>query len=575
MNDFFKLKSNLKKEYSGLKLIKVALLGDTATQFLNQALRGTGYDYGFNLQLFETDFDQVERQIFDETSELYEFKPDIIIIFQSCHKLLGKYNKQASTARVHLADERLSLVNNLYTTLSSRLGSKVIYYNYSEINDSVFGNYANKQESSFLYQQRKLNFELMNYAIQHPNFYICDLASIQNFSGKSNIFQPSIYVNTEMVLSIDVLPLVTARTLDIIGAMYGRSKKCLILDLDNTLWGGVIGDDGIENIQLGTLGIGKAFTEFQEWLKKLKDRGIILAVCSKNTESVAREPFEKHPDMVLRMEDIAVFVANWENKADNIRFIQSTLNIGFDAMVFLDDNPFERNIVRENIPEITIPELPEDPADYLEFLYTLNLFETISFSGEDAERTNLYKVEAERADLQKKFTNEEDFLKNLEMVSVVEPFTKFNIPRVAQLSQRSNQFNLRTVRYVESDIELLASSPDHFSFSFTLKDKFGESGMICVVILKKADTKTLFIDSWYMSCRVLKRGMENFVLNTISEYATKKNYKFIKGEYLPTSKNQMVKDHYALLGFEKEGEQWILDLSNFKKRFTHIKTHTN
>jgi FkbH-like protein len=346
----------------------------------------------------------------------------------------------------------------------------------------------------------------------------------------------------------------------------------VILDLDNTLWGGIIGDDGLENIQIGSLGIGKAFTEFQYWLKKLKNRGIILAVCSKNTEAIAKEPFEKHPDMVLRLEDIAVFVANWDNKADNIRRIQSTLNIGFDSMVFLDDNPFERNIVRENITGITVPELPEDPAEYLEFLYTLNLFETVSSaSAEDAERTKLYQVQAERAAQQMAFTNEEDYLKSLDMTSLVEPFNKFNTPRVAQLSQRSNQFNLRTVRYNEAEISALANDKNFFSHTFTLEDKFGDNGLICIIILKAQDTDTLFIDTWLMSCRVLKRGMENFTLNTIVKTAKKNGYKYLCGEYLPTAKNEMVKDHYQNLGFSYRDGKWLLNVNDYENKPCFIK----
>jgi FkbH-like protein len=336
------------------------------------------------------------------------------------------------------------------------------------------------------------------------------------------------------------------------------------------MWGGIIGDDGIENIQLGSLGIGKAFTEFQYWIKKLKNRGIIVAVCSKNTESVAMEPFLKHPDMVLHLEDIAVFIANWENKADNIRKIQSILNISFDSMVFLDDNPFERNIVRENISGICVPELPEDPADYLEFLYTLNLFDTVTFSQEDRERTKLYQVEAKRAIVQENFTNEDDFLKSLHMESLVESFNKFNTPRVAQLSQRSNQFNLRTVRYVESDIEQLSQSDNYETFAFTLEDKFGDNGLICAVILKKDNAKTLFIDTWFMSCRVLKRGMENFVLNTIVNYGKENGFKKLVGEYIATSKNEMVKDHYLSLGFNNLGNNWELDLNKNTYKTTHI-----
>ena len=231
-------------------------------------------------------------------------------------------------------------------------------------------------------------------------------------------------------------------------------------------------------------------------------------------------------------------------------------------MVFLDDNPFERNIVRENIKDITVPELPEDPSEYLEYLYSLNLFETISFSGEDAERTKQYQVEAERAVLQKSFTNEDDFLQSLQMVSLVEPFTKFNTPRVAQLSQRSNQFNLRTVRYTEADIERIANDKNYASFTFTLEDKFGDNGLICIIILKH-DNESLFIETWLMSCRVLKRGMEDFTLNTIATFAKENGFKYLKGEYIATAKNEMVKDHYKKLGFEEEGNYWKLDVINY------------
>jgi FkbH-like protein len=378
-----------------------------------------------------------------------------------------------------------------------------------------------------------------------------------------------------MVLSIEALPYVASRVMDIVCAIKGQFKKCLILDLDNTVWGGVIGDDGLEGIQLGHgLGIGKAFTEFQMWVKKLKQRGIIICVASKNNEDTAKEPFVKHPDMVLKLDDIAVFQANWETKVDNIRSIQQILNIGFDSMVFLDDNPFERNIVRENIPAITVPELPEDPAEYLEYLYSLNLFETASYSNLDKDRTKQYQVEAQRVSLSKTFTNEADFLKSLNMISVVSGFTKFNTPRVAQLSQRSNQFNLRTVRYTDADIEALANDSSVIDLSFTLEDKSGDNGLIAVVIMKPLDKVTLFVDTWFMSCRVLKRGMENFTLNTMVEKAKAAGYKIIIGEYLPTPKNKMVEEHYSGLGFSKIEEsdtaQFELDVEAYQPRECYI-----
>ena len=553
--------------------IKVALLGDTATQLLVTAIKGEATDRGISLDLYEGEYSQVERQLMDPTSELYEFDADIIIVFQSTHKL-GEYHSSLSMEnQALLAEERLSFIASLCEN-SSFANKKLIYFNYPEIEDTVFGSYANKVESSFSYQVRKLNYELMNLSRQYPNLFICDIAGLQNLFGRQLMFAPNVYMTTEMVLSVNALPYVASRVVDIIAAIKGQFKKCLILDLDNTVWGGVIGDDGLEGIELGHgLGIGKAFTEFQMWIKKLKQRGIIICVASKNNEETAKEPFEKHPDMILKLDDIAVFQANWETKVDNIRTIQGILNIGFDSMVFLDDNPFERNMVRENIPGITVPELPEDPAMYLEYLYSLNLFETASYSNADKDRTKQYQVEAKRVSLSKTFTNEADFLKSLNMISTVSGFTKFNTPRVAQLSQRSNQFNLRTIRYTEADIEYMSQDPDVIDLSFTLEDKFGDNGLIAVIIMKKQDDETLFVDTWFMSCRVLKRGMENFTLNTMVEYAKANGYKRIVGEYIPTPKNKMVEMHYSNLGFSKiesESNQYMLDLTSYIPKECYI-----
>mgnify|MGYP002525389052 CR=1 FL=1 len=553
--------------------IKVALLGDTATQLLVTAIKGEATDKGISLDLYEGEYSQVERQLMDPTSELYEFDADIIIVFQSTHKL-GEYHSSLSMEnQALLAEERLSFIASLCEN-PSFANKKLIYFNYPEIEDTVFGSYANKVESSFSYQIRKLNYELMNLSRQYPNLFICDIAGLQNLFGRQFMFAPNVYMTTEMVLSVNALPYVASRVVDIIAAIKGQFKKCLILDLDNTVWGGVIGDDGLEGIELGHgLGIGKAFTEFQMWIKKLKQRGIIICVASKNNEETAKEPFEKHPDMILKLDDIAVFQANWETKVDNIRTIQGILNIGFDSMVFLDDNPFERNMVRENIPGITVPELPEDPAMYLEYLYSLNLFETASYSNADKDRTKQYQVEAKRVSLSKTFTNEADFLKSLNMISTVSGFTKFNTPRVAQLSQRSNQFNLRTIRYTEADIESMAQNSDVIDLSFTLEDKFGDNGLIAVVIMKKQDEETLFVDTWFMSCRVLKRGMENFTLNTMVEYAKAKGYKRIIGEYIPTPKNKMVEMHYPNLGFSKiesAPNRYVLDLTNYTPKECYI-----
>lgn len=553
---------------------KIALLGDTATQLLSLALLGEAVTRKLAVNFYEGEYSQVERQLLDPTSDLYAFDPDILIVFQSTHKFCEYHSLLTMAQRDSLADGRLDFLMTICNNplLSNK---KIIYFNYPEIDDTVFGSYANKITASFTYQVRKLNYELMNLSQQYGNLFICDIAGLQNKLGRDRMFTSNVYVSTEMVLSLDTLPYVASRVMDIVGAIKGQFKKCLILDLDNTVWGGVVGDDGLEGIQLGHgLGIGKAFTEFQMWVKKLRQRGVIICVASKNNEEIAKEPFEKHPDMILKLDDIAVFMANWETKVDNIRAIQQILNIGFDSMVFLDDNPFERNMVREHIPDITVPELPEDPGEYLEYLYSLNLFETANYSGADKDRTKQYQVEAKRVSLQKTFTNEADFLKSLNMVSHVSGFTRFNTPRVAQLSQRSNQFNLRTIRYTEADIEAMAADSKVIDLSFTLEDKFGDNGLIAVIIMREQSPDTLFIDTWFMSCRVLKRGMENFTLNTMVELARQKGYKRIVGEYLPTLKNKMVEEHYPHLGFTPvpnvETAQYELDIDTYQFRECYI-----
>ena len=575
LSDFQALKKNLKKDYSSFPKIKIAILADSATQMYVQAIKGYGYEAGIDFEIFEADYDQVERQILDPSSELYFFSPEFVIIFYCTNKLLKKFGELRLAEKPSFAQSHIEQCQNLYQNLTSHLKCKIIYFNFNEIDEGIFGNFSNKTAYSFNYQLRKINYELMNLCQNLKSLFILDLNILQGQCGFEAVTENKIYINTDLLFNIGFLPLVAKNTTDIIKSVLGKIKKCLILDLDNTLWGGIIGDDGIENIHIGELGIGKAFSELQLWAKQLKQRGIILAICSKNDEAVAKEPFEKHPDMVLRTEDISVFIANWNNKADNIKYIQQILNIGFDSMVFLDDNPFERNMVRAHITDITVPELPEDPADYLKYLRTLNLFETASFTEEDEQRTIQYQVEAKRTIAQQQFTNEEEFLKSLKMVSLVEPFNAFNTPRVAQLTQRSNQFNLRTTRYTEEDIQRISRDPNYVTLAFSLEDIYGDYGLISLIIMNTLSDGSLFVDTWIMSCRVLKRKMENFVLNTMVSTAIEKNAPAIVGEFIATAKNGMVKNHYENLGFNQDGAHWKLLLNNFTQVEYYIQTKLN
>ncbi len=569
MKSFTELCKNIGKTSSDFSKIKLAILGDSATQFLGQGIKGLGIDSKMEFEVYESDFGQIDQEIFNPSSGLFNFDPDFVLIFHDSNKLLQKFMDTPLDQRQQFGESHIQNLSKLYSTLKEKLSAKLLYFNLAEFRDGVFGNYSNKVEGSFLYQLRKINFNLMNLSSELKDLFIVDICSVCNQMGRDHFFNARLYYQASLTISLDGLPFVAQQTLDIIKALKGQIKKCLIFDLDNTLWGGVIGDDGLERIEIGNLGSGKAHSELQKWGKQLKERGIILAVCSKNDEETAKEPFLKHPEMVLKLEDFAIFVANWNNKADNIRDIQKVLNIGFDSMVFIDDNPYERNLVKESLPEVCVPDLPEDPVDYIDFLRNENLFETSSHSGNDQKRTEQYRAEAERIVYQKSFSDPGEYLSSLKMQAEIREFDNFSIPRVAQLAERSNQFNLRTIRYSEAEINSISDSQDQIGLTISLKDKYGEYGIIAIIILNKK-TDHYFIDTWIMSCRVLKRGVEWFILNELSSLAKSKGIKEIRGEYIPTKKNKIVKDHYQSLGFIEKESQWILNLDKYQEFDNYI-----
>ncbi len=554
--------------------IRVALLGDTPTQLLTQALKGYSNQVGCLIDFWESDYNQVELQINNSNSELYKYNPDYIVLFLSTEKLLQKFYHTQTSDRKNFADSILNSFKKLLQAINSQSSAQTIIYNFYEIDDAVFGNYGVKTNESFIFQLRKLNHLLSELAVSHPELFIADVATDYHRIGATHAFAANIYVQSGFVWSLEFLPYASKRVVDIIKTQQGSIIKCLVLDLDDTLWGGTVGDDGWENLQLGDLGIGKAFSEFQYWIKELNKRGVILCVCSKNDEFAAREVFQKHPDMILKEEDISVFVANWNNKADNIRAIQKQLNVGFDSIVFLDNSAFERNLIRTELPDIIVPELPEDPSEYLTYLRTLNLFEVHNVTKEDAFRSQQYREEALRISSIKHFANETDYLISLNMQARHEPFTEYNTPRVAQLTQRSNQFNLRTVRYSESEIANIAQSNSHIGMAFYLMDKYGDYGLVSVVILNRRE-QDYFIDTWLMSCRVLKRGMEQFVMNTVVDYLLKIDGVQLVAEYIPTPKNTIVKNLLDEMQFSKNKNTYILKLKEYRPFNTEINsTHS-
>ncbi|MBF0511766.1 MAG: HAD family hydrolase [Candidatus Omnitrophica bacterium] len=563
MMDYNQLLGNLTKDFSGLARVKIAVLGEIPTQHMVKATRSWGYEAGLDLDIFEGAFDKIDQEILDSSSVLYQFKPEFVFIFPSLDKWKERFYSCALSDKAGFSDRFLEQVRMFYEALSKRMPVKLVMANMPGFDDRVFGNYANKTRLSWLYQVRRINVGLMELSQQIPDLFINDIAALNETRGSKELWDVRNDINIHMPYSLDGISVIARNAVDIIQASRGHFKKCLILDLDNTLWGGVVADEGLENIQIGGLGIGKAFSDLQRWVKQLKERGILLAVCSKNDLPVAEEPFLKHPDMILRKEDFVVFMVNWDAKPDNIHLIAQKLNIGFDAMVFVDDSTFERQLVKSHCPGLTVVDMPEDPSEYLGFLQGLNLFETSSYVQEDRDRTQQYQEESSRQQARSLFINQDDFLQNLSMRAVIGTLDTFVVPRAAQLTQRSNQFNLRTVRYSIQDIQRLKDSEDHLHFTVSLKDKFGDYGLIGLVILKKMHP-ALFIDTWIMSCRVFQRNVEHLMLNEMANLARQNGFDLLVGEYCPTPKNGIVKGLYQQTGFVTDGSQWMLNVSSCK-----------
>ena len=550
---YLQLKKNCARTPETPDGTRFALLGDCATQLLATAIRGYALEMNLPLRVFEADYDQIDAQLMDTGSEFYAFAPETVLLYRCTEKLYERFVRTPLDARAAFAETEIEKIRAEWARVQHGTKADILFFAFLPMDDGVFGSYALREGSAFPYQLLKLNYLLAEAAREAGNVRLIDLEPIRAHMGYDAFHDPKLYAIAKMPISTQALPAVASRVVDAILARKGRFHKCAIVDLDNTLWGGVIGDDGLEGIQIGELGQGHAFTEFQTWLKELKNRGVMLAVCSKNDEANAKEPFLRHPEMVLKLDDFSAFVANWEDKASNIRRIQKELNIGLDSMVFFDDNPFERNLVRTMLPEVEAPELPEDPAEYTAFARMQNLFDTNSYSDEDRVRTERYLAEKSRTELSAGIDNYDDYLKALGMKAVCAPFDAFHIPRIAQLTQRSNQFNLRTVRYSEQEIEEIAANPRYITRYYTLRDRFGEHGLIAVVILEKRENE-LFVNEWLMSCRVLKRGMEQFIADSILRAAREAGVARVVGEYLPTPKNAMVKDLYASMGFRPLGD---------------------
>ena len=547
---------------------RVAVLGFATTQYYAAVLRGLGRASGFPLVTYEPEYNTVHQTVLDESSELYSFRPDFVVVLTAVQALRNVLLAADVAERADAAEREAGQLVSILKRVAEMPGVTVVVNEFVEPYERAWGNLSGRVDGSLPNAVRRVNERLRELAAETENVYTVDTDYIASWVGKKAWFDERLWFYSKSFCHPEALPHVAGHALDIFRAAKGKGLKCVALDLDNVLWGGVVGDDGLEGIRLGDLGEGEAFVQFQTWLKELRARGIILGVCSKNDPEKAREPFRAHTDMVLREDDISCFIANWDDKAHNLRELASRLNIGLDSIVFIDDSAFERNLVRDLVPDVCVPEMPSDPAEYVPYLESLNLFETTQFSEEDRKRADFYRANVLRETEQARFTDVNQYLVSLEMAAEFERFDDLHLPRIAQLVQRTNQFNLTTIRHSPADLKDFAEDPDHFPFYVTLTDRFGDNGLISVIVGRR-DGDALDIVTWLMSCRVISRRLEEFVLDQLVELAREAGVGTIRGRYVPTKKNGLVAKHYEKLGFalvEAHGDgttDWQLDVDGY------------
>ncbi len=547
------------------KPVRLAILSSSTNTHLLPAIRVAGLRRGLWIDTYEPDFAQYLQELSDPASALHQFRPNCILVALDTQHL----------AAAPLA-ETLAHIQNTWTLAKNAFHCPVIHQTALPLYPPLLGSNEHRLPGSKSAFIAALNHRLRPIADDAG----IDLLALDTRAAQDGIaawHNPTLWHHAKQEITPAIAPLYGDLVARLIAAKQGRSAKCLVLDLDNTLWGGVIGDDGLEGIVIGQgSASGEAFVAFQEYARELSRRGVILAVCSKNDEPNALEPFEKHPEMLLKRIDIASFVANWSDKAANIRQIAAELNIGLDSLVFIDDNPFERNLVRQELPMVAVPEVGEDPSGFITAIADAGYFEALAVTEEDRERTAQYQENKAREALKASTTDLNSYLRGLEMQLLWRPFDRIGLPQIVQLINKSNQFNLTTRRYTEEEILAVMDDPAAFGLQLRLLDRFGDNGIIAIIIGRLRNTADLEIDTWLMSCRVLGRQVEPTTLKLIAEQAKNLGARRLLGEYIPTKKNGMVKDHYPRLGFtvmettDQGGSRALLDLAAFTPTPTFI-----
>ncbi len=549
------------------KKIKIAFLSSFTTKGMKELLFVKSIEQKIHAEIYAGDYGQHAQEILSEQSGLYAFKPQLVFLFVDLQTLMGESffrpYEMTTDARRKWCVHALGEMRLFAEKLKAGTGAQIVLHDFEVPGASPLGILDNKQAFGFRESVLELNRSLKESFKNDPRVFVFEYDAFCSEIGKQSLRDPKMVAMGDFKLDVNHMPRLCDYYLAYIKAQLGMSKKCIVLDLDNTLWGGVLGEEGIQGIRLGPTPEGRPFWEFQQHLLALFERGIVLAINSRNNPGEVQKVLREHPYMILKEKHFASMQINWNDKATNLQTIAKEINLGADSLVFFDDDKVNREWVEKALPQVVVAPMPEDPALYSSMLLSMNDFNTLQLTEEDKARGEAYATDRLRVELKKEI-NIEDYLKSLETVVTLEPADSFTIPRIAQLTQKTNQFNMTTRRYLEQDIQGFVSGGKAAVWPFRVKDKFGDLGIIAVAIAEK-NGKTWELDSFLMSCRVLGRKIEDTIFAYAAQEAKKAGASVLRGKFIKTEKNvpaqTFYKDHGFRLVSEKDGQVWEYELS--------------
>jgi len=560
------------------KKTRVALLGSFSLNGFDETIRVKCYEKQIECKTYIGDYNQYNQDILKNDSKFYQFNPEITFLILDVRHVIGDLffipYSLSELEKEKFVNQKIEEINNLISTITNNSKSHVIF---TELEVPTYSPYGINEKNELLGLKQmiqKINDGVRNKMKDKQLVSFLDFNEFIQKYGETNVFNYKQFFSGDIKISIEFIPKFVDELMKFIIAILGIAKKCIVLDLDNTLWGGIVGEDGFDKIKLGDEPIGRSFVEFQKRLLGLNQRGIILAINSKNNFDDAIKVIKDHPSMVLREENFSCMKINWQDKVSNLREISRELNIGLDSLVFFDDDPINREFVKEQLKEVLVVDLPTDSSEYSQILTEMNVFELGKITEEDLKRKEMYSEQQKRTEFESKIANFDEFLKQMNIQVEIKKADSFSIPRISQLTLKTNQFNLTTKRYQEDEIISIANEKDKIVECAKVSDKFGDNGITGVYIVEKMDTEWI-IESFLLSCRIIGRGVENVLINQLIERAKKENIKKIKGKFIPTQKNKPAENFYQEFGFKKEGDFWVFNTEDTMKKIEHIKVTNN